>query len=198
MGLFDAFKKKKNDNKKLSSYEENALRLGGVHAIIAIKWGEEGTKQAVAECKDIINTIISEMDVHRKTEVLEYGLDFCEELLTRNQQKHPELTLGRNCITAFIYYRFFFECVLSLDSDILQINEIYTVYQCTKIIDERMHPYVQAMIKIYDLLDRGIIYHYENEESISKNYFAIVADKIRGITSSYVDDNSDWNKIEVG
>ena len=106
MGLFDAFKKKKNDNKKLSSYEENALRLGGVHAIIAIKWGEEGTKQAVAECKDIINTIISEMDVHRKTELLEYGLDFCEELLTRNQQKHPELTLGRNCITAFIYYRF--------------------------------------------------------------------------------------------
>lgn len=198
MGLFDALKKKKAESSNLSSYEENALKLGGVHAIIAIKWGEEGTKKVIAECKDIINTIISEMGVDRKTEILEYGLDFCEELLSRNQQKHPELSLGRNGITIFIYYRFFFECVLGLDTDIWQVNEAYTVYQCTKIINERMHPYVQAMIKIYDLLDRGIIYHYENEESISKNYFAIVADKIREITSSYVDDKSDWNKIEMG
>lgn len=195
MGLFDSFRKKEKESGRLSSYEENALQLGGVHAIIAIKWGEEGTKKAIAECKDIINTIISEMDVHRKTELLEYGLDFCEELLSNNQQKHPELSLGRNCITAFIYYRFFFECVLALDTDIVHINEIYTVFQRTKIIDEKIHPYVQAMIKIYDLLDRAIIYHYENEDSISKNYFAIVADKIYRITSSYVDDSSDWNKI---
>ncbi len=195
MGLFDFFKQKKTNNYKLSEFEERSLRLGGIHAIIAIRLGEEGIKAVVSECKDLIKVIISEMDVHRKTEIIEYGLDFCEDLLANNQQKHPELSIGRHCLTAFLYFRCFFECALGLDEDIIHVTEFYTVFQCTRIPDERLHPYMQAMIKIYDLLDRGIIYHYENEESISKNYFSIVADQIRGITISYSDDNTDWNKI---
>lgn len=73
----------------------------------------------------------------------------------------PQTTLGGNCVTAFIYYRFYLDCVLALDNDIIDVTENYTIFQLSKQLPASMHLYVKTMIKIYDLLDRGIIYLYK-------------------------------------
>ena len=51
------------------------------------------------------------------------------------------------------------------------------------------------MIKIYDLLDRGIVYLYENIDNVEKDYFTIIASKIQKMLDAYEDDHTDWNKI---
>ena len=184
MGLFDMFKKKNNSKQEPSAqYSNSAKALGGVHEIINTLWGVDGVKTVVASSKDAINSLIVEEGVRKKTELLEYGLELCLELLS-NAKKNPKTTLGGNCMTAFIYYRVFFECVLALDTDIMDVNEHYTIFQATKQIPSGMHLYVQTMIKIYDILDRGIVYLYKNMDSVTEDYFAIVAKKIRNYLNS--------------
>lgn len=190
MWLQDLFKK----NQKESSFSENAKALGGVHQIIDILWGEDGVKQVVSECKEIINSLIAGEGIKRKTDILSFGLDWSLELLSRTS-KNPKTTLGGNCITAFIYYRYYFECVLAIDTDIMDISHLYAVFQVTKHIPAEAHLYIQTMIKIYDLLDRGIVYLYENIDNVEKDYFTIVASKIQKMLDAYEDDNTDWNKI---
>lgn len=198
MGLRDLFKKKNAE--ATPSYTSQAKALGGVHEIIASLWDERDVKRVIAQHKEEIASVIAETGVRRKTELLEYGLNQALASLAKAKQ-NPKLTLSSNCITAFIYYRFFFECALALDDDIIHVTEWYTIFQATKVLNPEMHSYVQTMIKIYDLLDRGIIYHYEkmfeSKASITDDYFAIVANKIRIMLNAYTDDNTDWNKITI-
>lgn len=185
MGFRDFFKKNKNNN---------ALGLDKVHQIINILWGQDGVKQVVSECKEAINFLLSEEGVTRKTDLLSYGLELSSELLAK-ANKNTQTSLGANCTTAFIYYRHFLECVLAIDNDIIHVLEYYTIFQVTKHIPAEMHPYMQTMIKTYDLLDRGIIYMYENMDNISTDYFSKVSAKIKTMLDAYEDDNTDWNKI---
>ena len=173
---------------------EQTLKLNRVNEIIDILWEKDGVKEVIAECKKIINHFIKEDKVTRKTDLLLRGTEITIEQLI-NILKKPQTNMGTKTITAFIYYRFFFESVLSLDTDIFSISKYYTLFKITKYIPTDMHPYVQIMIKIYDLLDRGIIYLYENIDSVSKDYFSIVALKIRNMLETYEDDTTDWNKI---
>ncbi len=194
MGLLDIFKKKNTASKIATGYSHTAKSLGGVYEIIDTLWGEDSVKTVVASSKNDIQSIIAEEGVHRKTELLEYGLELCLGLLS-NAKKNPKTSLGSNCITAFIYYRIFFECVLAIDTDIIDVTEHYTVFQVTKQIPQGMHPYVQTMIKIYDLLDRGITYLYEHMDMVTEDYFTIVAKKIQNYLDAYIDDATGWNKI---
>lgn len=194
MGLRDLFKKNTKENNQQSSFLSNAESLGGAYQIIATLLGEEGVKQIVAESKEIISNLILEEDIKHKTDLLIEGLDFCLYQLEKTN-KNPNTTLGGNTITAFMYYRHFADCVMALDDDIIHVSEYYTIFRTTKHIPEEMHPYVQMMIKIYDLLDRGIIYLYENMDTVSKEYFTIVAKKIQKLLDDYKNDGTDWNKI---
>ena len=190
MGFRDLFKK----NKKESSFSKNAKALGGVHYIIDVFWGEDGVKQVVSECKKVIDFVIEEGGVDKKTELLLGGADMTLEHFAQISKK-ADVSIGARNITAFIYYRYFLECSLALDTDIMDISEHYTLFQVAKHIPEGMHPYVQMMIKIYDLLDRGIIYLAENMDSVSKDYFPIVIAKIQVMLNEYEDDDTGWNKI---
>lgn len=197
MGLHSFFKKKNSSKGNSTSTHANiAQSLGGVHQIIDTLWGADGIKRVVSGSKQDINTLIAEEGIRRKTDLLLYGLDMCLELLA-NAKKNPNTTLGGNSITGFIYYRFFFECVLAVDTDIVVINEHYTIFQATKQLPQEMHPYVQTMIKIYDLLDRGIVYLYEHMDTVTEDYFIIVAKRIRNFLNAYTDDNTAWNKITL-
>ena len=190
MALHDFFKKYREQK----SYSNDVQKLEGVYQIINTLWGVDGVKQVVCECKETINFLITEEKVIRKTDLLSAGLELTLVRLEK-ANKNPNLSLGSNCITAFIYYRCFFESVLKLDTDIIYVSEHYTIFQVEKNIPLDMHPYIQTMIKTYDLLDRGIIYLYENIENISKDYFSVVSAKIQAMLDEYKDDNTDWNKI---
>ena len=54
---------------------------------------------------------------------------------------------------------------------------------------------LKLMVKISDLLDRAIVYLFENLNTDSKDYYPILETKIRGYLNEYVDDNTGWNKI---
>ena len=187
MELFNNFKKKENPSSV-------AKFNGGSYEIIHTLWTDQDIKKVVSECKEVINFQIKEKNVQRKTNLLSYGADLTLELLEKTK-KNPQTTLGCNCITAFIYYRFYLDCVLALDTDIIDVAEYYTIFQLSRQIPTDMHLYVKTMIKIYDLLDRGIIYLYDNMDTVSEDYFTIVAKKIHALLDSYTDDNTDWNKI---
>lgn len=189
MALFGLRKKKEDKNAREWTQLEKA------QYIIDDLWGEEGVKKVVFDSKETINALIEEENVTRKTDLISFGLDLCEGLLA-NAQKNPQTKLGANCITTFIYFRHFFECVLGVDTDIMDISYLYTTFQVTKHIPEEAHPYIQTMLQIYDLIDRGIVYLYENTDNITKDYFAIVARKIQSMLDKYEDDGTGWNKIE--
>ena len=187
VGLFNIFKKKTTESSVTKS-------IGGIHAIIRTLWNDQDIKRVVSECNEVINLLIKEDNVRRKTELLSCGVDLTLELLEKTK-KNPQTTLGGNCLTAFIYYRFYLDCVLALDTDIIDVTEHYTKFQLSKQIPASMHLYVKSMIKIYDLLDRGIIYLYDNMDTVSEDYFIIVAQKIHVLLDTYIDDNTDWNKL---
>lgn len=189
MALFGLRKKKEDENAR------EWTQLEKVQYIINDLWGEEGVKKVVFDSKQTIKVLIEEEDITRKTDLISFGLDLCEGLLA-NAQKNPQTKLGANCITTFIYFRHFFECVLGVDTDIMDISYLYTTFQVTKHIPEEAHPYIQTMLQIYDLIDRGIVYLYENADNITKDYFAIVARKIQSMLDKYEDDGTGWNKIE--
>lgn len=187
MGLFDLFKQK-----TLSTSVSNSNNL--VQEIIHTLWNGKEISKVISECKKVIDYLIREENIQRKTELLSCGVDLALDLLEQTKA-NPQTTLGGNCITAFIYYRFYLDCVLALDTDIIDVTENYTIFQLSKQLPESMHLYVKTMIKIYDLLDRGIIYLYENMDSVSKDYFTIVSQNILNLLYAYTDDNTDWNKL---
>ena len=197
MGLFDVFKKKdsKPADAPLSKPNPDSARvMGNAYEISFSFLGQENCKK-LADCfKESIYSGINEYEISQKTELLIGGLDMCLGLLERANQA-PQTTLGRNTLATFIYCRIFFDCVLALDTDIIHVTEWYTIFQATHIIDPDMHPYVQMMIRIYDLLDRGIEYLYKNMDAVTEDYFIPVEKRIRKLLNAYVDDNTGWNKI---
>lgn len=165
-----------------------------IHQIINTILDCEDRKFINLECKKIISDFVSNEKISKKTDLLALGLELSlEELAKAN--KNEKMTLGANCITTFIFYRCFLDCVLALDEDIIYIQEYYVLFSVTKRISSKMHPYIQMMIKIYDLLDRGIAYLYKNSNNISVDYFSKVSEKIQLMLDAYKDDNTDWNKI---
>ena len=104
--------------------------------------------------------------------------------------------MGSHSITALIWYKQFFECTLSLDTDIMDITQFYTLFQMSRQVNTELHPYIQMMIKVYDTIDTGIVYLYENLDNISEDYFAVIANRINNLLQAYTDDASGWNKID--
>lgn len=195
MGLFDVFKKKNQGKKEATSSNSNpASIIGGAYEIIIALWGEDTYKKAVTAFKEVISGLVAEEEVHRKTELLEGGLDMCLDLLEQ-AKRNPQTKLGANSITAFIYFRIFLDCTLAIDTDIIDVTEWYTIFRVTKTIKPGMHPYVEMMIRIYDLLDRGIEYLYKNMDSVTEDYFLPVEKRIRRMLNAYTDDNTGRNKI---
>lgn len=197
MGLFNVFKKKNTGTGKENlppSKPAPTSDFGRTHDIIVALWGDETYKNAVTTFKEVINNIVVEDNIRRKTELLDGGLDMCLELLEQ-AKRNPQTKLGANSITAFIYYRIFLECVLAIDTEILEFTEFYTIFQIGKYMPPELHPYIQMIIKIMDLLDRGIVYLYENMDSVTEDYFLPVEKRIRKMLNAYTDDNTGWNKI---
>ncbi len=194
MGFRDLFKEKPEKDKVHSNQSEDNEALDEIHFIIDALWDVDDKKQVVSHCKDAINFLLVEENVDRKTDLLLAGLELSLAQLQKAKD-NPQTKLGTNCITTFIYYRHYLECVLALDEDITDILFCYTIFQSSKQVDPQLHPYIQTMIKIYDLLDRGIKYLYENMNEVTRDYFTIVASKIETMLSSYEDDDTGWNKI---
>ena len=191
MSLFDLFRKNKVEKK---SYSKQSEKLGDVYQIIDNLGGEDNIKEVVSDCKRIINIAIKDGGANRKTDLLLCGMEMTLEGLEK-AKSNPKINIGTSSITSFIYYRFFLDCVLAIDNDILQISELYTTFKIFRSVPSDMHPYVKMIIRIYDLLDRGIVYLSENMDTVSEDYFTIVSEKISNILNDYEDDSTGWNKI---
>ena len=72
MGLFSFFKSKKE--------QEEQIRIFNAEATIQAFFTEKERKAIVNECKDVIDHLLNECEVKRKTELLECGLEWCNEL----------------------------------------------------------------------------------------------------------------------
>ena len=165
--------------------------------IIIALWGKDTHRTVVKNFKETISEIIAEENITRITDLIDGGLDMCLELLEK-AKINPQTKLGANSITAFIYFRTFLDCVLAVDSELVYIHlmDWYGLFRITQTIKPGMHPYVEMIIKIYDLLDRGIEYLYKNMDSVSEDYFLPVEKRIRRLLNAYTDDDTGWNKIK--
>lgn len=182
-----------NQRQESSGYETLTIMEKSI-AIVQTLWDTESIRKVVGSLKEIINKLITEEGIKRKNELLMAGLVFCQELA--DSKKKPDSNMGSHSITALIWYKQFFECALSLDADIMDITQFYTIFQMSRKVNTELHPYIQMMIRVYDTIDTGIVYLYENLDNISEDYFAVVAKRINNLLQSYADDSSGWNKID--
>ena len=186
MGLF-GFLKRKEEN-------EEQIRIFNAEATIEAFFTEKERKAIVYECKDVINYLLTECEVKRKTELLECGLDWCNELLEK-VNRNPNSNKTNNCMIVFTYFRYYFQCVLALDTDIIDITQFYAMYKFSQYIPGNVHKYLQMMIKIYYEIDKGMELLCVNGKKNNVNYFELVYQTIGRYIDSYEDDNTGWNKI---
>lgn len=180
------------NGRESSSYESLTI-LEKALAIENTLWDIEDTRQVVDSLKGMVHKLITQEGIKRKTELLEVGLYFCQELA--DSRRKPDTNMGSHSITALIWYKKLFECILSLDIGLRDIHLFYITFQMTRKIDTQLHPYIQTMLKVYDTIDSGIVYLYENMDDISVDYFAITARKIKALLQNYTDDNTAWNEV---
>ena len=146
------------------------------------------------EFNNIISDLIHNENIHRKTELLIDALDNINDLF--NQAKRtPGFNVGSANLTAVIHLRIYLDCILVHDNDFDTINDLYLLSKITGSVRESAHKYIHLMIKISDLLDRAIVYLFENYGTVSTDYYPIVEKKIRGYLNEYIDDDTGWNKI---
>lgn len=144
--------------------------------------------------KDIIFSLIYENNIHRKTDLLLDGLNNLNELF-ETIKSTADYKTGSTNLNAIVHFRIYLDCVLALDSDGDTVNEFYIAYKLTGVMNNSVHKYINLMIKISDLLDRIIVYLFENLDKVSLDHYPIAERKIRKYLNEYVDDNTDWNKI---
>ena len=189
MGLFNFFKSKKEQKE-----QEEQIRIFNAEATIQAFFTEKERKAIVNECKDVIDHLLNECEVKKKTELLECGLEWCNELLEK-VNRNPNSNKINNCMIAFTYFRYYFQCVLALDTDIIDITQFYEMYKVSQYIPGDVHKYLQTMIKIYFEIDKGMELLCVNGKQNNVNYFELVYQTIGRYIDSYEDDNTDWNKI---
>lgn len=154
----------------------------------------EGWIDPTEDFKDIIFSLIYENDIHRKTDLLLDGLDNLNKLF-ETIKSTPDYKTGSTNLNAIVHFRIYLDCVLALDSDGDTVNEFYITYKLTGVMNNSVHKYINLMIKISDLLDRIIVYLFENLDKVSLDHYPIAERKMRKYLNEYVDDNTDWNKI---
>lgn len=98
MGLFSFFKSKKEQKE-----QEEQIRIFNAEATIQAFFTEKERKAIVNECKDVINHLLNECEVKRKTELLECGLEWCNELLEK-VNRNPNSNKINNCMIAFTFF----------------------------------------------------------------------------------------------
>lgn len=181
-------------NKKDESLSKKANELSDVYQIIDALYGEDGTRKTISICKSIIASAIEESGASKKTDLLLDMLNenssYYEKMMKENGTDISSIT-----ITLFIHYRFFFESVLAIDSDLSDVTYLYTIFQISKQFPPNIHPYVEMMTKVYDVLDTEIVFLHKNMDKISSDYFFNVTARIENLLRSYKDDNTAWNKI---
>ena len=153
-----------------------------------------GWQETIDTFNQIISELIEEENIHRKTDLLLEGLDNFSELFAEAKSM-PNVKNSAANLNVIVHLRLFLDCVLAIDNDIITVNEIYTISKVTGGIRSDTHNFVKLMVKISDLLDRAIVYLFENLNTDSKDYYPILETKIRGYINEYVDDNTGWNKI---
>ena len=153
-----------------------------------------GWKETIDMFNQIISELIQEENIHRKTDLLLEGLDNFSELFAEAKSM-PNVKNSAANLNVIVHLRLYLDCVLAIDNDIITVNEIYTLSKVTGGMRSDTHNFVKLMVKISDLLDRAIVYLFENLNTDSKDYYPILETKIRGYLNEYVDDNTGWNKI---
>ena len=153
-----------------------------------------GWQETIDTFNQIISEFIEEENIHRKTDLLLEGLDNFTELFAEAKSM-PNVKNSAANLNVIVHLRLFLDCVLAIDNDIITVNEIYTMSKVTGGMRSDTHNFVKLMVKISDLLDRAIVYLFENLNTDSKDYYPILETKIRGYLNEYVDDNTGWNKI---
>lgn len=153
-----------------------------------------GWKETIDIFNQIINQLIEKENIHSKTELLLNGLDYFSELFTEAKSQHNISNSAAN-LNVIVHFRLFLDCVLAIDNDIITINDMYMLSKVTGVIRSDIHNFIKLMVKISDLLDRAIVYIFENRSTDSNDYFPILETKIRNYLIEYVDDNTGWNKI---
>ena len=153
-----------------------------------------GWEETIDTFNQIISELIEEENIHRKTDLLLEGLDNFSELFAEAKSM-PNVKNSAANLNVIVHLRLYLDCVLAIDNDIITVNEIYTLSKVTGGMRSDTHNFVKLMVKISDLLDRAIVYLFENLNTDSKDYYPILETKIRGYINEYVDDNTGWNKI---
>lgn len=195
MGLLDVFKKKGSEEKQTPpGNPEPASTKVGAYEIIMDIMGEDTYRKDVTSVNKFIHELITEKNVCRKTELLRSGLDTCLEFLEALRKTDPA-EIGNVSIALFIYLKTFLDCTLALDTYIIDIKELYSLFRVSKTIKPGTHPYAKLMITIYDALDSGIVYLYQNIDLDTGDYFSPVEKSIRRMLNAYTDDDTGWNKI---
>lgn len=153
-----------------------------------------GWKGTIDTFNTLIKELIEEDDYHSKTDILFYSLDYFMELSEEmdSMTDCKNTTLNLNII---IHFRLFLDCLLAINGDGDIINEMYLAAKVNGGIKKDVPTFVKLMIKISDLLDRAIVYLYENIDTDSKNYYPILESKIRDYLLEYPDENTGWNRI---
>ena len=144
---------------------------------------------------NIIYSTIHEDNVHRKTDILIEALNNMNEIFSEIKS-NPQYHIGSANLNAVVHIRLFLDCVLLYDGDWDTINHLYIVSKATGTINESAHKFINLMIEISDLLDRAIVYLFENLNVVTTDYYPSVERKIRKYLIEYIDDNTDWNKIK--
>ena len=153
-----------------------------------------GWKETIDMFNQIISELIQEENIHRKTDLLLEGLDNFSELFAEAKSM-PNVKNSAANLNVIVHLRLYLDCVLAIENDIITVNEIYTLSKVIGGMRSDTHNFVKLMVKISDLLDRAIVYLFENLNTDSKDYYPILETKIRGYLNEYVDDNTGWNKI---
>ena len=143
---------------------------------------------------NIIYFCIHEDDIHRKTDILIEALNNINEIFSEIKS-NPQNHIGSANLNAVVHLRMFLDCVLLYDGDWDTINQLYILFKATGTINESAHKYINLMIRISDLLDRAIVYLFENLNTATTDYYPAVEQRIRKYLNEYDDDNTDWNKI---
>lgn len=151
-------------------------------------------QETIDTFNQIISELIEEENIHRKTDLLLEGLENFSELFDEAKSM-PNVKNSAANLNVIVHLRLYLDCVLEIDNDIITVNEIYTLSKVTGGMRSDTHNFVKLMVKICDLLDRAIVYLFENLNTDSKDYYPILETKIRGYLNEYVDDNTGWNKV---
>lgn len=145
--------------------------------------------------KSFVNELIQDYDITTKTELLSCGFSCMKEIFEETKRT-GKLNINTINLITTINCKLFFDCVISMDTDAIDFTHMYTITKLSGEINEQLHPYLQLMIKISLTLENCITFLYDEYDNIATDYYFYSLEKqLQTDLSTYVNDDSDWNKI---